>query len=87
MEIIRNAAEPTCAQHLENSINTIDALLGTPLRDPLKALFGLADLEHDEDFVSVLEASKTHRLDCRTYCSIDFIAEPPRVLAGEKLGP
>ncbi|EGN98555.1 hypothetical protein SERLA73DRAFT_183618 [Serpula lacrymans var. lacrymans S7.3] len=55
-EIIRKAADPTCAGHLEKSIETIDFLLGVPhLRTAIKALFGLADLEHDDDFMALLE--------------------------------
>ncbi|KAH6911475.1 serine carboxypeptidase S28-domain-containing protein [Coprinopsis sp. MPI-PUGE-AT-0042] len=57
MTIIRDAADPTCSSRLVNSIATIDSILqrGTFKRQ-LKALFGLADLTHDEDFASVLEA-------------------------------
>lgn len=56
MEIIRRAADPTCSSHLENSIKTIDAILDDGrFTRVLKGLFGLADLEHDEDFVSLLE--------------------------------
>ncbi|KAJ2986041.1 hypothetical protein NUW54_g9926 [Trametes sanguinea] len=57
MEIIRRAAEPKCSNHIESSITIIDALLDVPVtRTPLKALFGLAALKHDEDFVALLEA-------------------------------
>ncbi|KAJ7741312.1 serine carboxypeptidase S28-domain-containing protein [Mycena metata] len=57
MEIIRNAADPVCSTHLEKSIQTIDAILsGGRLTRPLKALFGLGGLAHDEDFASVIEA-------------------------------
>ena len=56
MDIIRRAADPTCSQHLVNSIKTIDHILEKGhFKKTLKGLFGLADLEHDEDFVSVLE--------------------------------
>ena len=58
MEIIRRAADPTCSRNLQHSIELIDALLDISItRKPLKALFGLAGLEHDEDFVSLLEVS------------------------------
>lgn len=64
MEIIRDAADFKCSQHLENSIKTIDAILtrgddpiSKTLKTRLKALFGLKDLEHDEDFVALIEAS------------------------------
>ena len=60
MEIIREAADPKCSNHLVNSISTIDDVLsGSPsfLKRQLKNLFGLGDLEHDEDFASILEVS------------------------------
>jgi hypothetical protein len=58
METIRLAAEPKCASNLERSIQTIDNTLKQPLLSkPLKALFGLEDLEHNEDFVSLLTVS------------------------------
>ncbi|KAK7022095.1 serine carboxypeptidase S28-domain-containing protein [Favolaschia claudopus] len=57
MEIIRNAADPVCSRHLENSIKTIDSILSSGrLKQPLKALFGLSDLRHDDDFASVIES-------------------------------
>ena len=58
MEVIRRSAPEACARHLENSIQTIDAILsrgGFPAR-ALKALFGLSGLEHDDDFASVLSS-------------------------------
>lgn len=60
MEIIRNAADPKCSAHLEKSIRTIDRILAVPqggIKRRLKGLFGVADLEHDEDFVSLIEVS------------------------------
>jgi len=55
MEIIRQAADPTCSSHLQNSINIIDGILLTGLfKKQLKGLFGLADLEHDDDFASTI---------------------------------
>ena len=60
MEIIRKAADPKCSNHLVNSISTIDNILSSYpsfFKRQLKNLFGLGDLEHDEDFVSVLEVS------------------------------
>jgi hypothetical protein len=60
MEIIRNAADPICSGHLENSIKTIDSILSSGrLTRPLKALFGLSDLRHDDDFASVIEAGQS----------------------------
>ena len=55
-DIIRQAADPDCSQHLQRSIHVIDGiLLHSPhLRRPLKALLGLAELEHDDDFASLL---------------------------------
>lgn len=63
MDIIREAADPTCADHLVNSINTIDSILANSpvfLKRLLKNVFGLGGLEHDEDFVSVLEVRYIH---------------------------
>ncbi|KAL5501476.1 MGSCP1 [Sanghuangporus vaninii] len=58
MDVIRRAADPGCSRRLETSINVIDnILLNVPrLRRPLKALFGLAGLEHDDDFADVLSS-------------------------------
>lgn len=57
-EVIRKAADPTCSAHIENAITTIDTLLQIPyLKDVVKALFGLRELEHDDDFASILEVS------------------------------
>lgn len=43
-------------EHIESAIKTIDKLLDVPLvAGPLKALFGLQELMHDDDFVSVLQ--------------------------------
>ncbi|KLO14751.1 peptidase S28 [Schizopora paradoxa] len=57
MDIIRAAAEPECSQHLVTSIAVIDGLLAVPrLRGAIKGLFGLAELEHDDDFAGVIES-------------------------------
>ena len=58
MEIIREAADPKCSNHLSGSIGTIDSILTSGpefFKKQLKNLFGLGGLEHDDDFVSVLE--------------------------------
>lgn len=55
MEVIRLAAERKCSLHLEHAISTIDTILDHPVLAPIiKALFGLMDLKHDEDFVALL---------------------------------
>ncbi|KAG6818369.1 hypothetical protein H0H93_005520 [Arthromyces matolae] len=57
MEVIRHYADPTCSSHLEQSIKTIDHILDQPhFGILLKALFGLQDLQHDDDFVSLLSS-------------------------------
>jgi hypothetical protein len=62
MEIIRQAADPKCSSHLENVVQTIDSILmregkvADVLKKHLKGLFGVADLEHDEDFVALIQA-------------------------------
>lgn len=62
MEIIRQAGDPTCIAHLENSIKTIDSIFTNgdgPVHRHLKAvvkkLFGVEELQHDEDFASLIE--------------------------------
>ena len=56
MTIIRDAADPKCSSRIVSSIASIDAILERGyFKKQLKALFGLAGLEHDEDFVSLLE--------------------------------
>jgi hypothetical protein len=59
MDVIRRAADPACSKRIETTIRAVDhVLLHQPhFRAPLKALFGLAHLEHDEDFASVLSVS------------------------------
>jgi hypothetical protein len=55
MDIIRNAADPNCSSHLTYSTGVIDSiLLSGYFKKQLKGLFGLADLEHDEDFASLI---------------------------------
>ncbi|KAF5335362.1 hypothetical protein D9611_011660 [Ephemerocybe angulata] len=56
MTVIRDAADPKCSSHIVNAIESIDEILRRGyFKTQLKALFGLASLEHDEDFVSLLE--------------------------------
>jgi hypothetical protein len=60
MDVIRKYADPKCSLRLQSTIKTIDVILdGRILTPRLKALFGLAGLEHDDDFVAVLEASSS----------------------------
>ncbi|RXW17807.1 hypothetical protein EST38_g8048 [Candolleomyces aberdarensis] len=55
MTVIRDAADPKCSSHIVNAISSIDSILQRGyFKRQLKALFGLAELEHDEDFVSLL---------------------------------
>lgn len=57
-EIIRLAADPECSASLQTSVEAIDNVLSIPgLKRVLKGLFGLAGLEHDDDFVSLLEVN------------------------------
>ncbi|KAH9841596.1 peptidase S28 [Rhodofomes roseus] len=57
MDIIRRAADPECSANLVHSVEFIDTVLSVPhLRIALKQLFGLKDLEYDEDFVSLLSS-------------------------------
>ena len=57
MDVIRTAADPKCSAHLVDFVSTIDSvLMNAPeiFKKGFKSLFGLQDLEHDDDFVSVL---------------------------------
>ncbi|KZV92275.1 hypothetical protein EXIGLDRAFT_769142 [Exidia glandulosa HHB12029] len=57
LEVIRLNAPQDCVARIQSTIELVDRILDVPfLRKPLKGLFGLADLEHDDDFVSVLRA-------------------------------
>lgn len=70
MEIIREAADSKCSDHLVNSISSIDDILKSApsfFKRQLKNLFGLGDLEHDEDFASILEVS------CYSSCAICMV--------------
>ncbi|KAG8906322.1 hypothetical protein FRB99_007102 [Tulasnella sp. 403] len=54
-EVIRQTNDETCVAHIQSAVEAIDKLLDIPLLSrPLKSLFGLQDLEHDDDFVAVL---------------------------------
>jgi hypothetical protein len=88
MEIIRNAADPTCSNHLVNSVKVIDAILLGPskfLKSQLKGLFGLANLTHNDDFASTISVCHLplKSLIIIPTCSI----EPSWILAVEALGP
>jgi Serine carboxypeptidase S28 len=55
MDIIRTAAPKECSDHLVSSIAHVDNLLARPwFRRPLRRLFGLGGLTHDDDFVSTI---------------------------------
>ena len=55
MDIIRTAAPKECTDSLVSTIARVDNLLARPwFRRPLKRLFGLGGLTHDDDFVSTL---------------------------------
>ncbi|KAJ3503107.1 hypothetical protein NMY22_g18365 [Coprinellus aureogranulatus] len=57
MTVIRDAADPKCSARIVSSIASIDAILERGyFKKQLKGLFGLAGLEHDQDFVSLLES-------------------------------
>lgn len=56
-EVIRLNAPPDCIERIQSTIALVDRILDVPLlRKPLKGLFGLGGLEHDDDFVSLLRA-------------------------------
>lgn len=73
MEIIRNATDPKCSSHLVNSIKIIDAILISGIfKKQLKGLFGLAGLEHDDDFASTISASPPIRTLHHQYAPLFF---------------
>lgn len=62
MEIIRQSADPKCIGHLESAIKTIDSVftngngpIHRRLKRAVKKLFGVEELQHDEDFASLIE--------------------------------
>ena len=59
-DIIRQFAPQPCVQQLETSVAEVDALLakGGQARTLIKQTFGLGNLTHDEDFVSLLAVSQ-----------------------------
>ncbi|EDR12996.1 uncharacterized protein LACBIDRAFT_312108 [Laccaria bicolor S238N-H82] len=59
MEVIRTAADAKCSSNLVNSIERIDAILAhSPdfIKRQLKGLFGLQNLQNDDDFASMIES-------------------------------
>ncbi|TBU27201.1 peptidase S28 [Dichomitus squalens] len=61
MEIVRRAADLKCSGNIQLTVEIVDSLLANPVTGrPIKGLFGLADLEHNEDFVSLLESPLGH---------------------------
>ncbi|PIL22459.1 hypothetical protein GSI_15147 [Ganoderma sinense ZZ0214-1] len=57
MEIIRRAADIKCSGNIQLTVEIVDSLIGNPITSrAIKALFGLAGLEHNEDFASILES-------------------------------
>ncbi|KAI0062858.1 peptidase S28 [Artomyces pyxidatus] len=55
MDVIRLEADPVCSANLVRSVAVIEAFLKVPyLRNTVKGLFNLTDLESDQDFVSLL---------------------------------
>ena len=86
MEIIRRAADVKCSGNLQLSVQIIDGLLGSPLtHTAVKSLFGVAELEHDEDFASLIEV----RCGFQSSLMLQLTCAPvtSRLLAGEELGP
>lgn len=62
MDIIRRAADIKCSGNIQLTVEIVDSLLGNPITSkPIKALFGLAGLQHNEDFASILEVGPLSR--------------------------
>lgn len=57
-DIIRQFGPADCIKQVETTVIEVDNLLSNPAtHQPIKALFGLANLTHDEDFASLLAVS------------------------------
>jgi hypothetical protein len=66
MDTIRISADQSCMARLESAISHIDAILATGNRfaiRTLKSLFGVQDLEHDEDFASLISVRSSHQFE------------------------
>ena len=88
MEIIREAADTKCSEHIVNSINTIDDVLhnySSFFKRQMKNLFGLGDLEHDEDFASILEVSSYSSRPIYKKIKL-YLAESAQCMASQMLG-
>ncbi|KIY62526.1 peptidase S28 [Cylindrobasidium torrendii FP15055 ss-10] len=56
-DLIRQVADQKCINHIINTVDTVDRILGySHVKGPFKKLFGITDLEHDDDFASLLES-------------------------------
>ena len=64
-DIIRQFAPSDCIKQVETTVETVDELLGNlKAHDVIKGLFGLANLTHDEDFVSILSVRRILNYVC-----------------------
>ncbi|KAF9449110.1 peptidase S28 [Macrolepiota fuliginosa MF-IS2] len=60
-DVIRRSAEPRCAGYLEKATEVIDNILDGGIgKRRFKGLFGLSDLKHDDDFVSLITFPLAH---------------------------
>ncbi|KAJ7275626.1 serine carboxypeptidase S28-domain-containing protein [Mycena rebaudengoi] len=91
-EIIRRAAPSSCSAQMEDAIRNIDGILsGGSHSRSLKMLFGLADLQHDDDFVSLISSpisswqSKNWHPDFISTRFDDFCAALDKPVAGSGL--
>ena len=86
--MIREAADPKCSDDILNSISTIDDILSdSPSFKPqLKNVFGLEDLEHDVDFVSILQVSYYLSFIICLALKKLYLADPTLELAIQELG-
>ena len=60
MEVIRIYANQTCSKNLQSSVETIDDIVAKGGQNliKLKALFGLPNVSHVQDFVMVMQVRK-----------------------------
>ena len=84
-DIIRQFAPADCIQQVETTITEVDDLLSdSKTEKPIKALFGLANLTHNQDFASLLSVRSFR---CILLPGVEVVPEPSGRVARQELGP
>lgn len=88
-DLIRNYTPTACRDAIESTVQTVDFLLDLSAftRKWVKQLFGLAGLQDDADFGSVLSASIIFLVACaRLTIGLSFFLDTFRFMAKHELG-